>query len=778
MVLPSSAGAAALVSEVPMDIRQKVDLDYCARREAGGDVRLVDAEAFWAFVPGRRIGIGFLGRSGRGDGVKSILAEAGASGDRPWFEFKWKSYPVLVQFIPGRPAPVYRAMIAVEDADGGVALYPICSDLFPSEPLSKQREVLPGSANLVEMTLRADTRAANALYVDEHINDVEGTPETYTLFLVTWYPYNADQVDYIKDQLSVDLETWWLHAVDVFAGQTETPKAPWLCKPLKFASAPDLDGLVCAGEDRSGEPVLMGTLDSQTLDQQINGLLLADLELELVPSGSGGEPLKYSFGWNENGDLQTVVQYGPENDWFEQAFHVSNSELIYTQSGSVIREFKDPLKGIGQPGGTSFHARLPYRKPQSAERPSAEDPVVASAELTTPKPASSQEVSRTADGQNCAPGRIATGCDASAGLRTGQPGSVNEPVTPSQDPELQAALARKIFEADRQDDASPKAAADGTGAQEESPVPAESASAPQDKPVQEDVSAPEPPETYPVRFLFQSQSDWAGAGAVVFDDLKSCTEQLTQSGLSFASTSISPEPAGLRLSKDAAIAVLRQGDVVAPCATGELVQESGEAQYLHFKLRLFVLEGPPLVVAISPAKTFYDRRMEPQVKETFAGWVNGLIEAEDTPAVKIVVIDGDRSLSTILDPKELITLAGLPDDRRQHQLIGLTSKFSFAVRSMRPAADTRVLFEMAKDAEIKHLIYLVDSTREAFYLEDLGPVYALLLKRKIPMTVASLGSCEGWDYWFADYGLSCHEVGQNGQNLERILKSVTEARGQ
>lgn len=775
-----------IAEEVQITERQSIDLSKCLDRNGEKTAVVRDFSSLVSRGAGAEIGFAFLGRSGSVENGDSIKLNPNEASHAAFFEFGWTYYPAVVHKRPNEVDFSYRALIAAKrPGDAAATLYPSCHSFEDKKRFSEQTSVLPKPAHLSDLILWADSRIPNTQYLYEYINGSEQSADSYTFILVKWFAHSRGGFQFLESSLSTDLETWWRHAQTVVARRTEPLKAPWLCHALEDALGALAEDLDCPspGDDAA----FAGDAASQFYAAD-DGHDLSNLEFEMQLNSQLKPRLNYEFGWNAARDLQTIVGYTSKNLGIDQHLYVPKSKSRIDGSGKTWYVEQDPPRDLKQLDDL-FTDRIhkgdfPPTNPNRVARSDVEairstnDPIADKIAADRASNAGLSPEAKIGDErlgqQNCGPGQISPGCAAvSVEAATNvQAGAVaRNPDVKQVQNELNS-LPQNLNRANVEPVATAgvdKPAADSGESTGEIDTTPDSA---------DDYPRASQPVIYPVEFIFENQGDWIGTGAVPFASTEECLSVLEQGGRGLATREITRNPVDLKLSDMAAVAVLRQSEVIVPCQPGRLTDDGETDTRLVFELKLFAPKGPPLVFAISPAIGFYDRRMEAQVKSAVADWINSLFDSGDPPVVRVVVIDGNRNVSVILNTENMAVLAHAQTEDRRRKLSGMLGHFSFAVRSMQPVRDARVLYELSEGEGIRHFIYLVDSTREPFYVEDLGPVYALLLRQKVSITVVSLGSCRGWNDWFSGLQLTCFEIKGNGQNLTSILASVTAAKSQ
>lgn len=232
---------------------------------------------------------------------------------------------------------------------------------------------------------------------------------------------------------------------------------------------------------------------------------------------------------------------------------------------------------------------------------------------------------------------------------------------------------------------------------------------------------------------------------------------------------------------EGAAGVIFDGDrPLSRCTEGSLVVANDGQTRLRFAFERFIVGGPSTAYVLSLASGFRDRNMELPFKQALSDLVVAAAESDGRHAASIFIIDGSRSVRTMLTPEDVMLLAVLDPDRRQSRLRELMGTFSFAVRTMEPVRDTAALYDAIEGSNAARIVYVVDSRREQFRPAETGPIYTWLLHDEIPVTVLSLGGCDGWISTFASppvgAGLDCIDLDRSRyQSSGEILGALNTA---
>lgn len=220
---------------------------------------------------------------------------------------------------------------------------------------------------------------------------------------------------------------------------------------------------------------------------------------------------------------------------------------------------------------------------------------------------------------------------------------------------------------------------------------------------------------------------------------------------------------------------MRDGYPISPCTRARLELASADQKQLLYSYRVFEQAGEQQLLVISPSRGFQDRKVGNRIKRALREWITQAATQSPLPKLEVAYLDGNRNLSHILENSTWRSLAALGEERRVREVNKIVNRFQFEVSSMRPTADVNKLYrELNEHEELQQFIYLVDSSRERFYVEDTGGIFALLKNKKLQINVVSLGKCRQWDEWFGGNLFQCREIREDGDNAKaQLVESIS-----
>ncbi len=193
--------------------------------------------------------------------------------------------------------------------------------------------------------------------------------------------------------------------------------------------------------------------------------------------------------------------------------------------------------------------------------------------------------------------------------------------------------------------------------------------------------------------------------------------------------------------------------------------------------------GRQIVAVLAADVDFQHRGLALPLKKALREWLADIVARPRSPAadsppasVTVAVIDGDRTVRTLVSPSDLASLAALDEAARRDRLVRLASGLQFTARSLQPVADSYPLYEAFHGPGIAAIVYVVAGTRIDFSPRFTGPLYTWLFEDRIPLTIASLGPCAEWRRRYATLGagLSCVEL-HRGDPAARLKDALARA---
>ena len=232
------------------------------------------------------------------------------------------------------------------------------------------------------------------------------------------------------------------------------------------------------------------------------------------------------------------------------------------------------------------------------------------------------------------------------------------------------------------------------------------------------------------------------------------------------------------LSAEAA-AVLVVGDrPISDCVVATPVERpaeaGGEAATRELVFAPVQVAGRRRAVVFSLASGLEERGLGAVFRRVVRDWAVRTVAERAHPPVVIGAIDGDRNLRPVLSAEDLTLMEGLSESERDLRIGQAIRTMRFDYRSMQALPDTRPIFDAFEDLDLEGLTYVVDGSDGVFGAHFTGAVYTWLHRRRIALTVATLGGCERWNEAFGDFPrFTCRPLGA-AEDGGRFLRDVLE----
>ncbi len=723
------------------------------------------------------------------------------------FHFSWRYYPAVV-LLDGQDntEPQYWALAAGQpnstSEQSRIEIRPRCDEIDLAASIAENETktlsgTVPKQAFLPSFEL-ALKGSSNLRYVNEDIN-TPGSDKTVSAYFIAralWSARNEKIRAKIEAALSAGVDSWWSQigiALDVenadgspsntsgLLPTRNTPTrfrfiAPWICDPIKSALQTKQDPCTA----RSGSIANLPTRDLSEIGIEINPFasFRNDKSFRLhqkTLTGFFSPPLVIPFKFPDDAVSEPFTQFdfaAVDDDWHARVLYLPPHAVFPrtkpTDKGreaealdpdrqkqvelDQIRE--DQIDAYGptyseqdRVGMTRLQFEQLQRGLEERAEERAKEQFIADRQQGTETTGSTQEgggwdLNRDQQPSNA----VAQATDRANGTpETG---------------EQQLAMARQP---------PPEEVEAGGTPVDQNTAPPEGAAA--------DAAPPAPVVQYPSFNLIETAGfSPDGVQTAVFSSMEDCETSVLGEGATATPVSYQfqkKNPA--TLPETAVTQLMRDGYPISPCTRARLELASADQKQLLYSYRVFEQAGEQQLLVISPSRGFQDRKVGNRIKRALREWITQAATQSPLPKLEVAYLDGNRNLSHILENSTWRSLAALGEERRVREVNKIVNRFQFEVSSMRPTADVNKLYrELNEHEELQQFIYLVDSSRERFYVEDTGGIFALLKNKKLQINVVSLGKCRQWDEWFGGNLFQCREIREDGDNAKaQLVESIS-----